>query len=67
MKDFSPFTGMAQVILWSVLFVNVIALTVGQIVMAGHWEWWMLIMIVLVLLMAAGLHIVWKEYKEDKQ
>ena len=56
-----------QVVLWTVLLTLSAALAVGQTIQAAHFEWWLIIMYAAVLLIAYGLHIVTKEYKQAKK
>ena len=49
------------------ILVLILTMFVGQLVMAGSWQWWAWIMLVLVGLATALVKLAWNEYKQSKQ
>lgn len=55
---------MIQFVMSCILAGLAVVMLVGQSVMAGQWQWWMVPMGVLVLLSVALVRLSWKEYKQ---
>lgn len=66
MKNFNPFTGLSQVLFFSLGMVLFLVLFVGQIIQCGHFEWWQVLLAFIGCLLAMCLRLSWKEYKEGK-
>lgn len=49
------------------IFVLSLTMLVGQLVMAGGWQWWAWIMLAMVGLAACLVKLAWNEYKQSKQ
>ena len=66
MKDFNPFTGMAQFVMSCIILACFATLFVAQYIMAGAWMWWMWIALIIIALCVANCVTSWREYQQDK-
>lgn len=66
MKEFNPFAGIAQFVGACILTALIVALLVGQLIMAKEWQDHMYIMLIMIGLSVMGCKLSWKEYKQDK-
>lgn len=66
MKNFNPFAGIGQFLMFCFGTALFIVEFVWQVIKCGHFEWWQLLMVVMLALLIMALRISWKEYKDDK-
>jgi len=66
MKDFNPFTGIGQFLMFCIGTALFLVEFVGQVIKCGRFEWWQLLMGIILIVLIMALHVSWKEYKEDK-
>ena len=66
MKNFNPFAGIGQFLMLCFGTALFLVEFVGQVIKCGHFEWWQILMVVILALLIMALRISWKEYKDDK-
>ena len=66
MKDFNPFTGIAQFVMSCIILCLFSILFIGQIYVAGEWHDWMGAGIVIIALCVTNCVASWREYQQDK-
>lgn len=60
------FTELVWLVMSCTIFVLVLTMFVGQLVIAGGWQWWAWIMLAMVGLAAGMVKLAWNEYKQSK-
>ena len=66
MKDFNPFAGIGQFLMFCFGTALFLVEFVGQVIKCGRFEWWQPVMGVILIVLIMAICVSWKEYKEDK-
>lgn len=67
MKDFNPFNELVWLIMSCILLALILTMFIGQLILAGGWQWWAWFLLLMVANGIAMVVFAYQEYKQSKQ